>query len=265
LLSSNGVASAGLGNDRDLVGRYFMDHPRARPAGRVFWNGPRAKKLEQYTRLDDVRATLAVGLAANAQARERLCNAMLFADASKPLAEIASQRPGAAAIARFLQRTSGVDETDGLAEWWVRTEQSPNRDSRVTLGGERDALGLRRPVLDWRVHELDRRTLVRTSELYADALTRSGLARVQVAPWLLADAPETATGLTGDWHQMGTTRMADAPAHGVVDSDCRVFGIDNLFVAGASVFPTSGAMNPTLTLVALALRLADHLAARAGG
>jgi len=262
LLSSNGVAAAGIGNAEDLVGRYFMDHPRARPAGRLFWNGEPAKKLAQYTRVDDVRATLAVAPSANVQTRERICNAMVFADASAPLDEAAARHPDDAAIARFLERTTGVGESDGVADWWVRSEQSPNRDSRVTLGDERDALGLRRPVLDWRISEIDRRTIVRASELYADELTRLGLARVKVEPWLFEDAPEPGTGLGADWHQIGTTRMAESPKRGVVDSDCRIFGIDNLFVAGASVFPTSGAMNPTLTLVALALRLARHLSAR---
>jgi choline dehydrogenase-like flavoprotein len=63
----------------------------------------------------------------------------------------------------------------------------------------------------------------------------------------------------GGFHHMGTTRMADSPEHGVVDANCRVHGVDNLYIAGSSVFTTSGASNPTLTIVALALRLADHL------
>jgi choline dehydrogenase-like flavoprotein len=67
--------------------------------------------------------------------------------------------------------------------------------------------------------------------------------------------------VTGGRHHMGTTRMSDSPATGVVDADCRVFGVDNLYVAGSSVFPTVGYANPTLTIVALALRLAEHLRA----
>ena len=63
----------------------------------------------------------------------------------------------------------------------------------------------------------------------------------------------------GGWHHMGTTRMHDDPAHGVVDRDCRVHGIDNLYIAGSSVFTTAGSGTPTMTVVALALRLVDHL------
>jgi choline dehydrogenase-like flavoprotein len=259
LLASNSVVADGLGNGRDLVGRYFMDHPRIRPAGRAFWTDSRAKKLEQFTRVDGVRATLAADLTPARQHRDHLVNSMIFAEAMEPLATVANERPGDVAVAEFLQRL-GAEEVQGLSPWWVRSEQSPNRASRVTLGAERDALGLRRPVLDWRVNEIDRHTLATASRLYAQALTGAELARVQVMEWLLAEATEGFSRMTGDWHQLGTTRMADTPTRGVVDKDCRVFDVDNLYVAGASVFPTSGAMNPTLTVVALALRLADHLA-----
>jgi choline dehydrogenase-like flavoprotein len=142
----------------------------------------------------------------------------------------------------------------------VRCEQSPNRDSRVTLGTKRDPLGLRRPVIDWQISDIDRHTLATASRFFAQALTQANLGHVRVAAWLLREATEGVEPITGDWHQMGTTRMADTAQRGVVDSDCRIFGIDNLFIAGGSVFPTGGAINPTLTIVALALRLADHLA-----
>ena len=67
----------------------------------------------------------------------------------------------------------------------------------------------------------------------------------------------------GTWHQWGTTRMHDSPRHGVVDRDCKIHGMTNLYVAGSSVLPTYGANFPTFTIAALGLRLADHLAARA--
>jgi choline dehydrogenase-like flavoprotein len=134
-------------------------------------------------------------------------------------------------------------------------EQSPNPDSRVTLAEERDRFGLRKVQLDWRLTELDARSVRRTVEITADALGRAlaGRARILVSerrPW-----PET----TGRSHHMGTTRMHDDPRHGVVDADCRVHGLANLWIAGSSVFPTCGYANPTLTLVALAHRLGDRL------
>lgn len=135
-------------------------------------------------------------------------------------------------------------------------EPSPNPDSRVTLQRERDALGMQRVALDWRMRESDKRTIARAQELFAAELGRSGLGR---ALRIFAEDEDGWPGLTHGWHHMGTTRMHDSPAEGVVDADCRVHGIPNLYVAGSSVFPTYGVSQPTLTIVALALRLAGHL------
>jgi choline dehydrogenase-like flavoprotein len=138
----------------------------------------------------------------------------------------------------------------------ARIDQLPRRDSRVRLGTSRDALGQRRLELDWQLSELDRESAVRALESMGSAVGAAGIGRMRLlidrdGPW-----PDD---LRGGWHQMGTTRMSDDPRRGVVDRDCRVHGVLNLFVAGSSVFPTSGSGTPTLTLAALALRLAKHL------
>jgi choline dehydrogenase-like flavoprotein len=96
----------------------------------------------------------------------------------------------------------------------------------------------------------------------AHELGRSELGRLQYFDWLnQTDSgwPRFPDVMRGGWHHMGTTRMSDCPETGVVDANCRVFGLDNLYIAGSSVYPTAGTANPTLTLVALALRLADRL------
>ncbi len=139
-------------------------------------------------------------------------------------------------------------------------EQAPNPDSRITLTSERDTLGMQRVQLNWRFGELEKRTLRRTNEIIAQELGRARLGRVKV----VRDDPNTGwpaayRGLRGTWHQMGTTRMNPDPKYGVVDENCRVHGISNLFIAGSSVFPTGGYTNPTLTIVALSLRLAEHV------
>ena len=141
-------------------------------------------------------------------------------------------------------------------------EQAPNPDSRVSLVEERDALGLPRIALDWRLTELDKRSLQAGHQAVALELGRTGLGRLQIEDWLTADVTTWTPTLTGGHHHIGTTRMSEDPARGVVDGDCRVHGIANLYVAGSSVFPTSGSANPTLTVVALALRLAAHLEQR---
>ncbi len=141
----------------------------------------------------------------------------------------------------------------------IRSEQAPNPDSRVQPGQERDALGQRRVLLDWRLTDLDRHNFVKAAQLYSSVVTRSGIGRIKLVPWLFANDDRWWRRIAAGWHHMGTTRMAEEETKGVVDKDCRVFGLDNLYVAGASVFPTVSYSNPTLTLVALTIRLADHL------
>ena len=159
-----------------------------------------------------------------------------------------------------LRRVRGLASAPRSGEMWliVDSEQAPNRYSRVSLGRDRDVMGLPQPVIDWRLGELERRTMLAMVEAVSTEFNRLGLAEVQPAAWL--DQPGTWTKHVSDAaHHMGTTRIATTAAEGVVDEDCRVHGVTNLFVAGSSVFPASGAANPTLGAVALALRLADHI------
>ncbi|NNL65466.1 MAG: GMC family oxidoreductase, partial [Myxococcales bacterium] len=149
-------------------------------------------------------------------------------------------------------------------------EQAPEPRSRVKLGAEVDALGLPRVELDWRMGSLEQHTLRTMAKTLAGELGRLNLGRLRLDPWLGGDAeiPGLGSGVEGDpgasvfevgSHHIGTTRMDLDPSRGVVDEHCRVHGIDNLFIACSSVFPTSGYANPTLTIVALALRLSDRL------
>jgi choline dehydrogenase-like flavoprotein len=135
------------------------------------------------------------------------------------------------------------------------SEQAPNPNSRVTLAAERDVLGCRRAQLDWQLSPLDMRTMIRAQEIISEELRRAGLGHLHIE--LNDETPPL--DLHGGVHQMGTTRMHTDPRQGVVDTNCRVHGLSNLFIAGSSVFPTVGYANPVLTLVALALRLADHV------
>jgi choline dehydrogenase-like flavoprotein len=135
------------------------------------------------------------------------------------------------------------------------SEQIPNPDSRVTLAGEYDALGLKRVQLDWRLSPVDMRSIIRAQEIIDEELRHVGLGRLYIE--MHDETPPS--NLTGGWHHMGTTRMHREPKKGVVDENCRVHGISNLFIAGPSVFPTCGYANPVLTTVALSVRLADHV------
>ena len=140
------------------------------------------------------------------------------------------------------------------------SEQEPNPDSRLSLTGERDAFGMPRLRVDWRVTPLDLETVRQSYRLLAAELQRTNTGRLAFDEATL-EAVVMAAGAYGG-HHMGAARMSAQPADGVVDPDCRVHGVDNLFVASAAVLPTSSQANPTLTVIALAFRLADHLRER---
>ncbi len=135
------------------------------------------------------------------------------------------------------------------------SEQVPNPESRVTLSTELDALGLNKSQLDWQLCELDFETIRRSQRILDAELRSRDLGKVD-SYYEEVDPPPR---ISGAWHHLGTTRMHNDPRHGVVDANSRVHGVSNLFVAGGSVFPTGGYANPTLTIVALSLRLADYL------
>lgn len=150
-----------------------------------------------------------------------------------------------------------LKEDSGVYFLKYSAEQSPNINSRVSLGNERDSLGMLRLHVDYRLQERDFRSIYEAHKLLDQELRRQR--RGYLTP-LRPDVINHIREQAGDGiHQIGTTRMADRPSEGVVDRNCRVHGIVNLFVASSSVFPTSGHANPTLTIVAIAARVADHL------
>ena len=152
------------------------------------------------------------------------------------------------------------------------SEQVPNPDSRITLSKQISEDGLSLPCLDWQLSEIDFRTMIRGQQIIQEEFQLAGIGVVYTRQY--SDA--TGGFLKPRWsgyearletphHHMGTTRMHDDPGQGVVDANCRVHGVDNLFVVGSSVFPTGGFANPTLTIVALAVRAADYIKHRFSG
>lgn len=182
--------------------------------------------------------------------------------APQALAELARQ-----ARARYLQerRLPSILPEDGLPSYFLQfqAEQTPNRNARLRLGEERDALGMRRLVVESQVTDADIESVLAAHRLLDARLRATRLGRLRYEEQDLEHAlREFAANVNSHAHHIGTTRMSQDPQDGVVDSDCRVHGVANLYLAGGSVLPTSSHANPTLTIVALALRLADHLTAR---
>ena len=139
-------------------------------------------------------------------------------------------------------------------------EQSPNPDSRITLGDAVDSMGMRKVRVDWRFSERDYASYRTAAGVLGDEAARCCGGRFEPEPWL--SDPALRPAVMGTAHHIGTTRMSGRPEDGVVDRDCKVHGMENLHVAGSSVFPTGGWAFPTFTIVALALRLADRLRTR---
>ncbi|MFZ5896360.1 MAG: FAD-dependent oxidoreductase [Myxococcota bacterium] len=257
LLASN--APYGIGNGNGLVGRFFLEHPHA-AIGIVL--AQRSEAWRAYENVFDVpgaappavRATLAI--APEVQRRERLLNSSVGIE---PLQGVPAFSGAAGMTARLLARKFQGIDAGVMFELYARAEQYPSADSYVRLTNQRDAVGMPRVALHWRHHPHTLWSMRRSLELIAEAFGAAHIGRLYSymhdGPRRIGAFPE----IFGGYHHMGTTRMHADARRGVVDANCRVHGTGNLFVAGSSVFPNGGYANPTLTLVALALRLADFL------
>lgn len=256
LLVSDSVQRTGLGNRDDLVGRYFMEHLEGTIGVMIL-----SDQLEAIERFGPTPEHLFRGFTLSAAARERehLLNASIEIEFEEPYRPESPLGGTPLALDDAIHRLDHLDRRlpveTAYSLCFARAEQSPNPESRVTLLPEVDALGMRRTHLDWRLHERDHLSLRRTMERMAQELGAQRIGRGMVLlsdddPWRRVHESN---------HHMGTTRMSSDPRTGVVNGDGRLHDVDNLYVAGSSLFPTVGAANPTLTIVALAVRQAQHL------
>ncbi len=269
LLNARHQMPQGLGNETGLVGRFFMEHP-GRDVGyfvltsgttsfgsQLRWLAPTAKLMQDEgignanydLEVIRERPELSLVQRAKALAKRAVCSSDVLVDWAMTMRRLKCRR--------------STPEGAGLIR--VHSEQVPNSNSRVTLSEKTDRFGLHQAVLDWRPTPQDKRTVQKIAMEIAKYMARSDIARVKLLDWVLDEDdpafPDAGHGgsMAGS-HHMGTTRMGISKQDGVVDGDCRVFGVDNLYVASSSTFRTGGHANPTFTIVQLALRLADHLA-----
>ena len=273
LLLSNSVEKAGLGNSRGLVGRYFMEHPHIERPCEIMITDPSlvAPYYQTYTKsagasvrgvfmftAEYLRKNLRLGTVITFYKQKEIRTDIDVEEKdTEPSRDI---EPGLAQLIR--STSSRASESPVLAVRYgtgCATEQAPNPDSRITLSTEKDSLGLNRTKIDWRLSSSDRANLRHNIDALARAFGAWGEGRVRIR---LPDRDKWDEAEGWGNHHMGTTRMAADPRKGVVDANCKVHGVENLYVAGSSVFTTSSTVNPTLTIVALALRLADHVQTR---
>ncbi len=234
LLNADSQVPQGVGNATDMVGRCFMEHPHRAITPLVLQN---SGSLEAWTRrgfYDGGEFMSCIGLSAQFQEEAQILNARAH-----------------------VYRTPGMqlDETPRVG---LFMEQAPNPESRVLLSNSTDALGMRRARLDWRLTDLDWKTYERTASALAQEFERIGAGRMRGE---IESAARDREPVLHSNHHLGTTRMSERREEGVVDPNCRVHDLSNLYIIGGSIFPTVSWANPTFTLMTLTFRLADYLRA----
>lgn len=283
LLSSNSASAAGVGNAHGNVGRHFSEHGAIRHSFFLPSNDfpeiynfgvVRRRRLDVHLALSEakmraenvlhsyVRFVPTTSFPRTRDALLRLrqsflkpFDAQVGSDLQTLLGNLDEVAAGAIASVRPASR---ADDRFALIQ---RFEQAPNPLSRVVLSNRRNAIGQPQADIQWQLNDLDMRTIRVGYEAVAREVSALGLGRFQLEP---LDRRTIESRIEGTHHQMGTTRMSARPEDGVVDFDGRVHDLDNLYIGGSSVFPHPGDGSPTINIIALALRLAEHLGGRFG-
>jgi len=280
LLNSTSTSSKGLGNEDDLVGRYFTTHPKA-DLGVLVLNErvPISYPLFVDCTVDGGRIRHGLGFSARMQAEHHGLNHYVqispmleyrlssFFEAVKgssalnsPFIDrsrfIRSFLPGLGLMAfEAIGRLAGLQRRARLFMLRAFLDQHPNRSNRILLSSACDRFGDRKVDIKWSFSDQDRQSVLLFFSCLDQEFRKRGLGHIESTLSEMHDWP-----LVGvHSHFMGTTRMGNNPKHAVVDKDCRVFSTENLFISGPSTFPTGGYANPFFTIAALSLRLADHL------
>ncbi len=290
------AGGSGLGNTHGHVGRYFMEHPHARGGEIITDNPGRALKLlPRAIRYNGKRYAAYLRAAEEHQHQESILNSSLSITLRRREGEKMEGYWSAIGTLKHELPSSkfwrslyhgaksfavrGLEATDPWSSVLnmklsrgksgifavIRAEQSPNPDSRITLSPEKDALGMPRARLDWRLQDIDRRSVRVLMETLRDEFLRLNWGQIKPSEWLYDRSqfwktdPLISAHPIGGYHHMGGLRMSATPKTGVVNANCRLHESPNLYVAGSSVFPTGGWANPTVTIMALALRLGWHL------
>lgn len=252
LLHSNREHLQGIGNHSDFVGRCFADH-----LGTTIGTALASRKLPYVdNQINGVHTLPHLSLRDELLIQHQFINFGIVFFTSKRKEFLGDDY---LSTSLFSQDWEGSPRTH-LYRLIARFEPIPEPKSRITLDRQEDRYGVRRVRLDWKVHGLEFEILERILKLIARKMGAASLGRMLQTFY---DSPaERKTRGTYQAHHLGTTRMAADPRQGVVDTDCKVHAVENLYIAGSSVFPTFGFANPTLTIVALTVRLAQHLRAR---
>jgi hypothetical protein len=286
---ADGRAAPWSGNP--WLGKGFVDHIDARAGSVVPMDGRRFHDLFDNVHVDGIKYMPKLKLSDKAQREKTLLGISGFFIFNSHLSEhlasakilarsllkgrfggrflagtreaLSAARVAVPMIVRYLRHRRMYHPADQGIEFFLMSEQLPIRESALHLMQERDALGMPLVEMDWRLDGREIETLATFTELVAAYLERHGLAHLDIVPALKARDPAFLEQTDEYYHHMGMARMGRSPVEGVVDRDLLVFGTRNLHVVGAAVYPTTGQANPTLTAIALGLRLAEAISREA--
>lgn len=278
LMAADDVVPGGLGNKSGQLGRNFMEHPYVESG--LLFPSPSFPRFYDADTLGRLHLNANLSFSEKAMRREGMLQYYCrfrplygYEDTAKALSSLKAGFWAPADLhtldamsavlrqptegARLIASRAGVLRPKPIAFLLDhRIEQGPNADSRITLSDERDALGVRKVVLNWSLSDLDCHTFAKGQEVTIKELTRLNAGRFEAPALTPAFVRANAK---GHYHHIGTARMAASERDGVVDVNTKVFGMSNLYVAGSAIFPTSGYSGPTMMVIAFAIRLAEHL------
>lgn len=254
LLLSNNIQKNGIGNEHDQLGRYFMDHANYPHTANLFLSNT-SGNLNVYDRSKNLKRVSILGFTDNMQKNNRLLNTAM--QVVTPRINPDEVNNAADVIQTFdaIRRNQADKDSMFLGQLEMISELNPDPNNRITLDHEVDRLGLQKSRLVLNLTTQHLKTITKSIELFAIELAKLSNGRLRIG---FSEDQPTRNYYPAN-HHSGTTRMSESSLSGVVDSDCKVHGIRNLFVAGSSIFPTIGFATPTFTIVAMAQRLSDHV------
>lgn len=243
--------------ENDNIGRYFMDHPHYNECANLILVSRHAD-TKLYNTPDRAMRSGTKSVCAYLQIGNEIREKLGLPNTSFGMKQNAVSFKQHTIISLTLKGLYGrAENTETHYQINANLEQIPNPSSRVSLSEKTNMFGMPRIRLDWQLTKDDIKKAAQSVYLFALKLGENGLGRLQIEDWFANGKLDGRVDY--GFHHMGTTRMARSPLDGVVDTNCKIFGVDNLFIAGSSVFPTSSCRNPTFTIMALTIRLADHL------
>jgi choline dehydrogenase-like flavoprotein len=285
LLANNRQQPNGIGNQHDLVGRFFQDHPSAIIGFLKTKNPAKAQALLNVFHKRGLKYSVRCTATPHWQREKRTLNVSMGTTFVQNDSVLQDMKDAYVAIqhGRFRGETLGKlmrvahRPSAAIQPAWhflvhrksfapgaqillgVTSEQEPNPESRILLADRSDALGIRRTNVRWQLTDLTRHTIQQFAGLLREQFQQAGIGEIQLEPWVHDDSSKWPEHISDQFHHIGTARMHDSDRQGVVDRNCQVYGVSNLYIGGSAVFPTSGHSNPTLTIIALCMRLADRL------